>query len=598
MIELGVLGPLRATAGGGELSLGGRRQQTVLAVLAMAGGDVVGVDHLGDVLWGETPPSTFRTQVAICVANLRKLLAPHAEGPTIRTLSPGYALVPEAFDIDADLFRSLVERARAVHRDGDVAGAVRTMGDALALWRGEPLAGIDSVEVSAAVQGLQERSLDAAEDRFEWMAGQDTDRELLPELRDFVERHPTRERSRWLLVNALARAGRRVDALADLRAYREFLHDQLGIDPPEEFGALERSLLGSQPAAPGPTPIAEDDRQSASPADTLVEPATVRAFGREDELALLDEVWRERDRDMRPVVISGKPLVGKSTLVRAWLSRAAQLGVGAVHRVTATDSGPDVPRRLLLDALRSMTPEPVDDTETEIELQDRLTGVLARTGGVLVLDDIPTGMVGLLPASGPDSVVIATCRGRRAGTDVRCVPLSPWSRGVAAEYLCRRLSPERVTDDVALDLLLATTGGAPAVVVGVANLLRNRPHWTIGDLAVHTEALLREVSEVDADAAAAMRSVRSHLRPGSVRALVAMSWGTSRRATASEIARRLNRPAGETRRALELLVDECVLHVAGRADDGSFRYGISEMMLACARLLDDADHASYQLVPA
>lgn len=593
MIELGVLGPLRATAGGRELSLGGRRQQTVLAVLAMAGGDVVGVDHLGDVLWGETPPSTFRTQVAICVANLRKLLAPHADGPTIRTLSPGYALVPEAFDIDADRFRSMVEQARALHRDGDIAGAIRTMGTALELWRGEPLAGIDSVEVSAAVQGLQERSLDAAEDRFDWMAGQDSDRELLPELRDFVERHPTRERSRWLLVNALARAGRRVDALADLRAYREFLHDQLGIDPPEEFGALEQSLLGHQAAK-----AAEPARECDTTSDTVVELATVRAFGRDDELAVLDEVWRERDRDLRPVVISGKPLVGKSTLVRAWVSRAGQLGIGSVHRVTATESGPDVPRRLLLDALRSMAPETVEDTETEVELQDRLTALLARSGGVLVLDDIPTGMVGLLPSSGPDSVVIATCRGRRAGTDVRYLPLKPWSRSVAADYLCRRLSTERIADDAALDLLLATTGGAPAVVVGVGNLLRSRPHWAIGDLAVHTEALLREVSEVDADAAAAMRSVRSHLRPGSVRALVAMSWGTSRRATASEIARRLERPAGETRRALELLVDECVLHVAGRSEDGSFRYGISEMMLACARLLDDAVHSSYQLLPA
>ena len=60
-------------------------------------------------------------------------------------------------------------------------------------------------------------------------------------------RHPLRERTRSLQALALVRTGRQVEALEVLRAYRELLADELGLDPGPEVRALEEAVLRQSP---------------------------------------------------------------------------------------------------------------------------------------------------------------------------------------------------------------------------------------------------------------------------------------------------------------------------------------------------------------
>jgi len=55
MLELGLLGPVRAVRAGRQLTLGGPKQRAVLALLLVDAGRVVPADYLAEVLWRGYP---------------------------------------------------------------------------------------------------------------------------------------------------------------------------------------------------------------------------------------------------------------------------------------------------------------------------------------------------------------------------------------------------------------------------------------------------------------------------------------------------------------------------------------------------------------
>ena len=62
----------------------------------------------------------------------------------------------------------------------------------------------------------------------------------MPELRDLAAEHPLRERLRELLMLALYRCGRQVEALEVYRCPREELVQAFGVEPRPELGAWRR----------------------------------------------------------------------------------------------------------------------------------------------------------------------------------------------------------------------------------------------------------------------------------------------------------------------------------------------------------------------
>jgi DNA-binding SARP family transcriptional activator/streptogramin lyase len=244
-LEYGILGPLQAFDASGPLPVRGAKQRALLAALLLHRDEVVASDRLIDELWGERPPATATKTLQVHVSHLRRTLGDAA----IETHERGYRLVVSSGRLDLDRFEALVAEARRVARDGDHGGAAERLREALALWRGPPLAEFAYEPFAAGeIARLEELRLVALEDRIEADLSLGREMELVPELSALVEEHALRERVRAQLMLALYRAGRQADALACYREGCGILREELGLEPGRELQGLERSILAQDPA--------------------------------------------------------------------------------------------------------------------------------------------------------------------------------------------------------------------------------------------------------------------------------------------------------------------------------------------------------------
>jgi DNA-binding SARP family transcriptional activator len=254
MPEFRILGPLEVSDDHGLLALGGQKQRALLAVLLLDAGRVVSTDRLIDCLWGEHPPRTAPTSLQNFVSQLRKLLGPDV----LETKSPGYRLHVPPRALDLDRFRSLAEEARSVV---DAHERRRRFREALALWRGPPLADFAfEAFAQSEIARLEELRLAVVEDRIEADIAAGKHAEVVAELETLVEEHPVRERLRAHLMLALYRAGRQAEALETYNKGRRVLVEELGIDPNPALQQLHAAILRQEAgleAMPRPS-LAED----------------------------------------------------------------------------------------------------------------------------------------------------------------------------------------------------------------------------------------------------------------------------------------------------------------------------------------------------
>ena len=169
-------------------------------------------------------------------------------------------------ELDLKRFETLCEEGRRALAAGDPERAAGRLRAALAEWRRPALDGL-SFEPFAPAEIARLEALRAAalEDRIEADLRAGRHGELIAELEALVARHPLRERLRAQLMLALYRAGRQSDALA---AYREAVRTfdaELGLRPAPELEALERSILGHDPALRHSPPAVVHRRRRAAP---------------------------------------------------------------------------------------------------------------------------------------------------------------------------------------------------------------------------------------------------------------------------------------------------------------------------------------------
>ena len=253
--EFRVLGPVEASRDGVVLDLGPRKQRAVLALLLLDANSVVPTETLIDQLWGEAPPETARSALQVYVAGLRKALG--AGGAALATRSPGYVLAVEDGALDLDRFAALREEARTT---GDARRRSALLHEALALWRGTPVAELDGEPFGVTARlRFEELRLAALEERIDADLALGRHAALVPELDTLVADHPYRERLRAQQMLALYRSGRQADALAAYRAAREASVDDLGIEPGPELRALERAVLDQDPGLDAPVLEQEPD---------------------------------------------------------------------------------------------------------------------------------------------------------------------------------------------------------------------------------------------------------------------------------------------------------------------------------------------------
>lgn len=143
-IDFRILGPIEVAREVGPVRLGGPKQRAVLATLVLHANRVVPVEQIADDLYGDAVPATAVAQVRDHVSQLRKLFdqkgGADARESVLETHTPGYLLRVGPDQLDAFRFESATEDAFGALGRGDARAAASLLRQALALWRGPPLA--------------------------------------------------------------------------------------------------------------------------------------------------------------------------------------------------------------------------------------------------------------------------------------------------------------------------------------------------------------------------------------------------------------------------------------------------------------------------
>jgi predicted ATPase/DNA-binding SARP family transcriptional activator len=247
-VRFRVLGPLEVVVDGSAVPVGGPRAGSILSVLLVEAGTIVSRERLIDEVWADDPPATAVSAIQVHISGLRKLV-----GSALRTYGTGYALHVTPEQVDAARFEALLGEAG---RMDDPAGHARLARAALALWRGDPFAGVPPVPTVAAAQArLSELRLQAIEERVDADLALGRHVELAAELTELSIANPGRERLAGQLMLALHRAGRSADAISALARVRHALREQLGAGVGSGLLALEQAIRRDDPTLAAPPPV-------------------------------------------------------------------------------------------------------------------------------------------------------------------------------------------------------------------------------------------------------------------------------------------------------------------------------------------------------
>ena len=262
MDQFGVLGPLVVRRDGVDVPITAAKQRVVLAALLVHGS--LTTAELIRCVWGDAPPARAARTLPVYVMRLRRALG---DPPLIGTTPTGYRIeVPEG-SLDLHRFRALV--AEGEHER------------ALACWRGDALADVDTTWLSAA--GLEE------------------------ERRQVVEA----ARRPWSPISQLpAPVGHFVGRTAELARVTELLVGQARAGVPRPVGTPD---FNSTEGVRQFWAVEVDDPQLSDPLGTLEiggTPARAREGWAPD--STLDP--RYDNGSASAVVVSGPPGVGKTAL--------------------------------------------------------------------------------------------------------------------------------------------------------------------------------------------------------------------------------------------------------------------------------------------
>jgi DNA-binding SARP family transcriptional activator/tetratricopeptide (TPR) repeat protein len=516
--EFFLLGPLDVRTDGTPVPVPAAKRRALLAALLLRANHVVPVDELAEVLWGEDLPSAPRSGVQNYVMRLRQALG--AVGSRITTHPRGYLIRVEAGELDLDRFEGLLRDARTAAREARWPDAAGHASAALALWRGEPLADLDSDLLPArAGPRLSELRLQALETRIEAELQLGRPGEVIGELRQLTAEYPLRERLHGLLMLALYRDGRQAEALAAYQDARIVLIDELGTEPGPDLQQLHQQILTADPAVVLTTGAAA---ASASLVPRQL-PAAVAGFtGRAAELAALSGML---DRAGTPgtVVISaigGTAGVGKTALALYWAHQVAgRFPDGQLH-VNLRGYGPSGTPVTATEAIRAFLGAlgvPAERIPPDPHAQAGLyRSLLADRRMLIVLDNAIDEQQArpLLPAS-PGSLVIVTSRRQLAGLaaadGARLLSLDVLSHGEAVQMLAARLGASRAAAEPrAVDRIAGLCACLPLALAVAAARGAARPRFALAALA---DELAESAGRLDAldggDPATSVRAVFS-----------------------------------------------------------------------------------------
>jgi DNA-binding SARP family transcriptional activator len=239
-VEFRVLGPIEVLVGGSPAALNGGRLRSLLAALLVRRRQVLTPDQLIEDVWGVRAHRTARASLHNLVSGLRAVVS----ADVLVTTGAGYALEADDDQIDGTRFERLV--AEAMRREA--RDRARELTTAVALWRGSPFVDVryESFAQPEIVR-LEELHVWAVEELLDARLELGHAEAVVAELAGLVAAFPLRERPRRMLMVALHRAGRPLDAVAVYVDWHRRL-TRAGFDPAEATALMRESLEQQAPA--------------------------------------------------------------------------------------------------------------------------------------------------------------------------------------------------------------------------------------------------------------------------------------------------------------------------------------------------------------
>jgi predicted ATPase/DNA-binding SARP family transcriptional activator len=424
-----VLGPLRVFVDGLAVDVRGPKRRAVVAMLALAEGRTVTIDHLLDALWPTAAPELGRQTMHTHVSRLRIDLG--AAAARLVTGYDGYRLDLGSDDLDVTKARALLAAARTAKttQPDQALGMLRA---AHTLWRGPMLADLTDIPpIETAVEGYRRlhREVTDALITCSIDAGQ-ADAVLGLAATSFAE-DPLREPAVLLMMRALSATGQAAEALHTGREYRHRLAEETGLDPSPVLSALERDIASgataAQPAPPKATVTAAASTTVGPRAQPAADPRhgrrdgrppgrpITRLIGREAQVAALHRILA----DQRLVTVIGPGGVGKS---RVALAVAGPSGPVTVVLLASITDPMAIPHALAA-ALKL--------TDVHGDVLAACVAVLGDEPALLVIDncehllDAVRDVIDIVLAACPGVTVLATSRERLGLGDEYAFRLTP-----------------------------------------------------------------------------------------------------------------------------------------------------------------------------
>jgi DNA-binding SARP family transcriptional activator len=519
-IRYALLGPVVAWRDGHELDLGWAKQQTVLVTLLLELDRPVPVSAIIDAVWGESPPRDARNAVQTYVSRLRRVLQPGVAtddaAAVLLSADNGYRVRGDPAQLDVVVFERHLAAAEDHHGRGDLRAAAAAVEAAVALWRGEPLGGLDGPLVEAERRRLGERHLAALELRAGAWLELGRQREAVADLTQLVAEFPLHERFRAMLMLALYRSGRQADALEVYHDGRRHLADELGIDPGAELRErYERIVRADAGLLPKPAGGRNDL------------PRDIADFtGRQEEMRQLLAAIADGGPETTAVVveaIDGMAGVGKTTIAVHCAHQLTdrypdgQLFID-LHGNSADQARTD-PLAALGTLLRALN---VDSERIPADLDGRAAlwrAELADRRVLLVLDDAAdTAQVRHLLPGAPGCLALITSRRQLFDLEAaRALSLDVLPHRDAVAMFTGIVGERRTAAEAdAVDEVVRLCGHLPLALRIAAARLRTRPAWTVRYLAVRLtqgRARLAELSAGDRNVATAFAVSYQNLTP-------------------------------------------------------------------------------------
>ena len=402
LVQVQLLGPVRAWRCEDEVAVRGVTGRSVLARLALERGATVTIEELMDAVWGDHPPTKPAANLHTAVSRLRGALG----AEVIKTSAAGYAM-SDATAVDAAELQDVLSGL-----DGADPAAAQRLEACIARFAGTPLEDVGTTWVFEPYRVmLRELQLVAYDHRDASLIEAGQAEAAIPDLWRRAGSAPLREQTQLLLADALSRVGRATEALRVLDGFRTSLAEQSGLSPSSELDALvQRVLQDGSPSAgsesAGGIDRGERDRKHPGSLHVLPSPSS-RLIGRSTEIERVGRLVG----DHRVVTLTGVGGCGKTRLA---IAAASTMSEEFRDGIVFVDLLPVPPTRVA-DAIVDAGGFQIADVNesTRVEAVARF---IARRELLVVLDNCEhvieavADLVHSIVASGTDARVLATSR--------------------------------------------------------------------------------------------------------------------------------------------------------------------------------------------